>query len=70
MSGLVEGADVPDMTSPGRIGRIRSSRRREEGQTMAEYAVVLAIITPAIVLAFGGLGDSVASLLDSVRGLF
>ena len=28
------------------------STRREEGQTMTEYAVILAVITPAIVLAY------------------
>jgi Flp pilus assembly pilin Flp len=42
--------------------------RREDGQTMAEYAVVLAVITPAIVLAFAALSDSVASRLETVVG--
>lgn len=34
-------------------------RTREEGQTMAEYAVVLGVITPAILLAIGLLSGSV-----------
>jgi Flp pilus assembly pilin Flp len=43
-------------------------RRREEGQTMAEYAVVLAVITPAIIIAFAALSDAVAARLEAVIG--
>ncbi len=32
--------------------------RRHDGQTMTEYAVILAVITPAIVAAFALLADS------------
>jgi Flp pilus assembly pilin Flp len=49
------------------------ARRRElteEGQTMAEYAVVLGIITIVIVTTFGLLSQSVADLFDRVAGLF
>jgi Flp pilus assembly pilin Flp len=53
------------MPSEGRTRRIRL-RRREEGQTAAEYAVVLGVITPIIALAFVALGDSVAPILDRV----
>ena len=42
--------------------------RREEGQTMSEYAVVLAVITPAILAALALLSDRVAARLDFVRG--
>jgi Flp pilus assembly pilin Flp len=31
--------------------------RNEEGQTMAEYGVILAVITPAIVAAIGAIAD-------------
>ncbi len=37
---------------------------------MAEYAVILGVITPAIIIALGLLSDRVAQLLDSVRSLF
>jgi Flp pilus assembly pilin Flp len=47
----------------------RSRWRREKAQTMAEYAVVLAVITPAIILAYGLLSGKVAQLIDSVRAL-
>jgi Flp pilus assembly pilin Flp len=36
---------------------------------MAEYAVVLAVITPAIILAYGLLSGKVAELIDSVRAI-
>ena len=37
---------------------------------MSEYAVVLAVITPAIVAALALMSDAVASRLDFVRGFF
>ncbi len=40
--------------------------RRDDGQTMSEYAVVLAVITPAIVAAFAFLSDSFAARLQSI----
>lgn len=48
---------------------IRSRCRREKAQTMAEYAVVLAVITPAIILAYGLLSGKVGQLIDAVRAL-
>jgi Flp pilus assembly pilin Flp len=46
------------------------SRCGEEAQTMAEYAVILGVITPAIVLAYALFSGSIAGLLDEVRALF
>jgi Flp pilus assembly pilin Flp len=40
--------------------------RRDHGQTMAEYAVVLGIITAAIMLALGLISGSVSGALNSV----
>jgi Flp pilus assembly pilin Flp len=53
----------------GWFDRARSRCRREKGQTMAEYAVVLGVIVPAILIAYGLLSDKVAALIDSVRAL-
>ena len=39
---------------------------RDEGQTMAEYAVVLAVITVAIVGALTALGGGIQSALSAV----
>jgi Flp pilus assembly pilin Flp len=49
-------------------GRIRRNWRREEAQTMAEYVVVLAVITPAVLLAFGVFSDSVVTAIERVGG--
>ena len=40
--------------------------KRDRAQTMAEYAVVLGIITAALVLAMGALGGSVSGALAKV----
>jgi len=42
--------------------------RREGGQTMAEYVVVLAVITPIVLLAFAGISDAVLNAINNVRG--
>jgi len=57
------------MPTPGRIDRIRSCWRREEAQTMAEYVVTLAVITPILVLTFTMLGDDVVTAINSVRDM-
>jgi hypothetical protein len=36
---------------------------------MAEYAITLAVITPAIVIAYGLFSDDIARLVDSVRSI-
>ena len=41
-----------------------------EGQTMAEYAVVLVVLVPASILLFSGLGSAVGSAITSVAKLF
>jgi Flp pilus assembly pilin Flp len=43
-------------------------RESEHGQTMAEYAVVLAVITVAIVVTLGLLAGGINSTLSSVTG--
>jgi Flp pilus assembly pilin Flp len=44
-----------------------SLRRNEDGQTMAEYGVVLAVITIGVVFTLGFLADDIVGALDSVR---
>jgi Flp pilus assembly pilin Flp len=41
----------------------------ERGQTMAEYAVVLAVITVVIVVALTALAGGISNSLDAVTGL-
>lgn len=43
--------------------------REDEGQTMAEYAVVLAVITVAILLTLGVLSGSINDALTNVSNV-
>ncbi len=47
-----------------------AARRSEDGQTMAEYAIVLAVITLAVMLAMQLLGDTAGSLIERVTAVF
>jgi hypothetical protein len=51
----------------GRVDRTSPSWRREEAQTMAEYAVVLAVITPIVILGFASLSGAVLSAIENAR---
>ena len=48
---------------------LKTARRREEGQTMAEYAVVLAVITVATVAVFVALSGGISNAITSVTGI-
>jgi Flp pilus assembly pilin Flp len=41
-------------------------RKREEGQTMAEYGVVLGVVTIALVAVFGLLADDIEAAINEV----
>ena len=56
------------MTLTDLVVYLRARFGHEEGQTMAEYGVVLAVITGLVVLAIGALSGAIASALDTVRG--
>ena len=47
---------------------LRAASRREEGQTMAEYAVVLGVITLAVVGVFTALAGGISGAINSVKG--
>ena len=51
------------------FNRISARLNEERGQTMAEYAVVLAVITVVIVGALTALSGGISSALSSVAGL-
>jgi Flp pilus assembly pilin Flp len=50
------------------VAYLRARFGVEEGQTMAEYGVVLAVITLLVVGAIGLLSGAIAGALDTVRG--
>ena len=43
-------------------------RTREEGQTMAEYGVVLAVIAIGVVVALTALSGGISGAIDNVVG--
>jgi Flp pilus assembly pilin Flp len=59
------GKEVNSMTFSSRTW-ITTRFRGEEGQTMAEYGVVLAVITLFVVIALGLLSTGIANAIDSV----
>ena len=56
------------VTTTEMIQYFRARFNVEEGQTMAEYGVVLAVITVAVIVALGALSGAIAGALDTVRG--
>jgi Flp pilus assembly pilin Flp len=51
------------------VRMLAANSRRAEGQTMAEYAVVLAVITIAVVATLGLLSTAIKGKLTSVIGV-
>ena len=54
------------MTIRNWLDMIRIYSKREEGQTMAEYGVVLAVITLGVIVALGALALAITGKLDTV----
>ena len=50
--------------------RVRASCKREQGQTMAEYGVVLAVITAATVSIFTALSGGVEGAINRVIEIY
>jgi Flp pilus assembly pilin Flp len=48
----------------------RARRTREEGQTMAEYAVVLGVISIGVITAFASLSSWVEGAIQGVVDVF
>jgi Flp pilus assembly pilin Flp len=77
LESLVRGVKIGADSGDSLTVSLRSSARsalhvfggREDGQTMAEYAVVLGMITVAIVGVFTALSGGVSSALEAVRGV-
>ena len=56
------------MTFTDLVTYFRARFNIEEGQTMAEYGVVLAVITALVVIAIGALSGAISAALNTVRG--
>jgi Flp pilus assembly pilin Flp len=48
------------------LSRLFADLKEESGQTMAEYAVVLGVITIAVVVTLGLLSSKISAVLSSV----
>ena len=55
------------MTFTDLVAHLRARFGIEEGQTMAEYGVVLAVITALVVAAILALSGAIASALNAVQ---
>jgi Flp pilus assembly pilin Flp len=58
------------MTLTKRFDSWRGRWSRDEGQTMAEYGVVLGAIVIGCVVAFTGLSGAVANAINAAAGMF
>jgi Flp pilus assembly pilin Flp len=56
------------MTLSDYIALVNLARTRQEGQTMAEYAVVLGVITLAVVGVFTALSGGISGAISTVTG--
>ena len=50
------------------VGGLAARLRREEGQTMAEYALLLTLIIAVTAIVVATLGSSISSVFKSVTG--
>ena len=50
------------------LSRLFADLKEESGQTMAEYAVVLGVITIAVVVTLGLLSTKISAVLDARAG--
>jgi len=48
---------------------LRAAATREDGQTMAEYGVVLAVITVGVIVALGALALAISGKLGVISNL-
>jgi Flp pilus assembly pilin Flp len=63
--GISEGGDI-HMTFSDLVAYFNARFKVEEGQTMAEYGVVLAVIAVATVAAFTALSGGITNAINSV----
>jgi Flp pilus assembly pilin Flp len=57
------------MTLRNWIDLLRAAAQRQDGQTMAEYGVVLAVITVFVVLALTALALGISGKLNAVTAI-
>jgi len=61
--------EVPRMSMSDWLDFVRLNWKKEEGQTMAEYGVVLAVITIGAVAVFTALSGGISASIGKVTAL-
>ena len=51
------------------IAKLHGLLKREEGQTMAEYSIVLGVISVGIILALVALGGGISDELNTIASM-
>jgi Flp pilus assembly pilin Flp len=52
------------------MARINGWQPREKGQTLVEYALIIALVSVALVIALTDLKDGIAGVFDDILGAF
>jgi Flp pilus assembly pilin Flp len=63
------GASAPTPNIRREVNRVLHYLKREDGQTMAEYGVVLAVITLLVIGAFMALSGAIGSAINAVADI-
>jgi Flp pilus assembly pilin Flp len=66
MPKCIPGAPAPPIPEVSRLNEYMNEIKDEAGQTMAEYAVVLGVITIAVVVTLGLLSTAIKNTLNNV----
>jgi Flp pilus assembly pilin Flp len=48
--------------------KLRASLKREEGQAMVEYALILGLVSVVAIVSLGLVGTNVNAILDEIQG--
>ena len=57
------------MTLSDYIALVQTARKRQDGQTMAEYAVVLGVVTAGVIVAITALSGGISGAISNITGL-
>ena len=48
----------------------KTVRKRQEGQTMTEYAIVLSLVAVVVIAAVTALGSRISTVINGIKGQF
>jgi Flp pilus assembly pilin Flp len=68
--GREDGQEVIRLSFTNALELFRTVRKRQEGQTMTEYAIVLSLVAVVVIAAVAALGSRITAVLSSVTSKF